>query len=191
MRKNRITLYCLICSLPYEVTPSQIRQGRKYCSRECLATSKRGKPYFFKDRDATIKRQQEAQKGKIITRETRLKISNSLKGRPNPRTTAVNQARLGPLHPRWKGGVGSESTKIRNSDAMVEWKKKVLKRDGYTCGFCGQSPSGHLAADHIRPFSLYPELRNDVANGQTLCEPCHYFKTRIDHYFYDNFRTRL
>ena len=30
-----------------------------------------------------------------------------------------------------------------------------------------------LQADHIKPYSAHPELRHDLANGRTLCVPCH------------------
>jgi hypothetical protein len=37
---------------------------------------------------------------------------------------------------------------------------------------CGQI-GGKLNVDHIKPFSLFPELRFDIKNGRTLCLLCH------------------
>jgi len=122
--------------------------------------------------------------------EQKRKISATLKGQKCPWVSERNKRNVGPLHPQWKGGVGSEATKIRRSEGLIEWKKKVFKRDGYACGFCGIGNT-KIEADHIRPFSLYPELRLDLANGQTLCKPCHKRKTDLDRIWYDNFRTRL
>lgn len=81
---------------------------------------------------------------------------------------------------RWQGGLTAKHTKIRNSDAYKLWRKAVFERDNYTCVYCGDAPGGRLEADHIKLFSLFPELRLDLDNGQTLCQPCHRAKTRDD-----------
>lgn len=53
----------------------------------------------------------------------------------------------------------------------LHWRESVLVRDGFRCVHCGST--NELEADHIKPKYLYPELRFDVANGRTLCFPCH------------------
>lgn len=52
-----------------------------------------------------------------------------------------------------------------------EWRDAVFARDGFRCVLCGSR--GRLQADHIKPYSSHPELRHDMANGRTLCVPCH------------------
>lgn len=37
------------------------------------------------------------------------------------------------------------------------------------CGSVGR----RLNAHHIKPYCLYPELRMELSNGETLCDPCH------------------
>lgn len=63
--------------------------------------------------------------------------------------------------------------KERHSQSPEElhWRESVLLRDDYKCVFCGSDKS--LEADHIKPKAIYPELRFDVDNGRTLCNPCH------------------
>jgi 5-methylcytosine-specific restriction endonuclease McrA len=62
--------------------------------------------------------------------------------------------------------------KIRSSLEYRLWRESVLKRDNFTCVWCGQK-GYKLQADHIKPFCLFPELRFAIDNGRTLCEECH------------------
>jgi 5-methylcytosine-specific restriction endonuclease McrA len=66
-------------------------------------------------------------------------------------------------HPR---NYGREETK------SVKWKKAVKLRDNNECQECHTKPQ-IVHAHHIKSWSKYPELRFDISNGITLCEPCH------------------
>lgn len=61
--------------------------------------------------------------------------------------------------------------KIRHSPEYFKWKLSVFYRDGKKCIWC--SSKKNIEADHIKPQSLYPELRFDLDNGRTLCHDCH------------------
>lgn len=91
----------------------------------------------------------------------------------------MSDDRRGPKHYNWKGGITPENHSIRMSKEMREWRQEVFERDLYTCKNCGKR-GGKLEADHIKPFSTHPELRFELANGQTLCEECHEQKTTKD-----------
>jgi len=101
-------------------------------------------------------------KGKSPTQEVREKLSEAFKG---------EKSHL------WKGGLTAKNQIIRTSGKYRQWREAVLKRDNYTCVWCGaKSQTGksvYLQADHIKPFAYFPDLRFDVNNGRTLCEGCH------------------
>jgi 5-methylcytosine-specific restriction endonuclease McrA len=71
----------------------------------------------------------------------------------------------------WKGGISPLMEKIRKTNELRKWKLSVFKRDQFACVVCKSTKP--LEADHIKPFSLFPELRTDINNGRTLCKPCH------------------
>lgn len=87
------------------------------------------------------------------------------------------KGKSGSNNPNWKGGITPENKRLRESDDFANWRKAVFERDGYTCqkcgAKCGNGINVTLAAHHIKPFAKYPELRFDVDNGLTLCNPCH------------------
>jgi hypothetical protein len=90
----------------------------------------------------------------------------------------------GDKSPGWRGGIYPLHKKIRNRREVLNWKKAVLQRDNYTCVWCGvrkeNDKSVILNVDHIKPFSLYPDLRDDINNGRTLCVHCHRKRHKID-----------
>ena len=106
-----------------------------------------------------------------MTDEIKSKIRNTLiKIGHRPPINVVHQR--GNKHYNWKGGISSESTKIRRSIEGRLWREAVFARDGYTCqksGVVGRA----LVAHHIQNFSQYPELRFSIDNGVTLSKESH------------------
>lgn len=118
----------------------------QFCSKTCKYDSMKGKSFY----DNT---------GRKHTEETRRKISESHKG-----AKAY----------QWKGGVTTESQKIRASAEYIKWRDAVYKRDRWVCQDCGvKCVKGNIVAHHIISFVDSVGLRFVVENGQVLCRPCH------------------
>lgn len=101
--------------------------------------------------------------GKRHTMETRKRISEITRER-TPRGTACHSFRDGRL---------AERRGQRFSIDYKRWRFDVFSRDLFTCQECGDAKGGNLRAHHVKPFASHPELRFDVSNGVTLCDPCH------------------
>lgn len=87
-------------------------------------------------------------------------------------------AKYGKEHPNWKDGTyKTKRLKVMNTFQYKEWRKAVFERDNYTCQKCFER-GGKLNADHIKPYTKYPNLVFNVNNGRALCVSCHREETR-------------
>lgn len=133
-----------------------------YCSRAC--SGRRPKTKKWQDAMSKLKGEANPFYGRKHTKETIERIASSKsKNLDTPR---------GDKSPLWRGGVTEINKKIRSSAGYKEWRRSVFFRDDYTCVLCHER-GVELHADHIKPFSLHPELRFSIENGRTLCVPCH------------------
>jgi len=118
-------------------------------------------------------------KGIPMSEEAREKASNSKKGKVpwnkgkkceyvSERNRINNPNKKGELSNTWKGG------------CWAYIKKQVLIRDNYTCQICGLRDVEIIQVDHIKPKSIFPELRLDLDNLMTMCPNCHARKTIIE-----------
>jgi hypothetical protein len=127
----------------------------------------------------TKKKMSLARKGKKLSPETCRRMSVFHKGKPLSIENRINISKThkqrvldGKCH-LYKGGITKKHLLIRSSLEYKLWRKAVYERDKYTCVLCGEFGKNNLEADHIKPFSLFPELVFDVNNGRTLCIDCH------------------
>lgn len=92
------------------------------------------------------------------------------------RLAKLREAWSGPTNPGYIDGKGAERIgehrAALGTAAYRRWRQAVYVRDDYTCQLCDVR-GGNLHADHILPFSSYPELRYELSNGRTLCAECH------------------
>lgn len=173
------TKICEECEEEFSIT-SRVRKidrdKRKFCSRKCfmqqlskiLTGIKRNprpiglKYTIHKENPTSFKKGftpwNNGFKGyKVHTEESRRKLSEHFGGKN---------------HWNWQGGKTDENKTLRRSLDYRLWRTAVFMRDDYTCQECNQR-GGKLEADHIKPWSLYPELRYAIDNGRTLCRQCH------------------
>ena len=139
--------------------------------------------------EETKRKISQSEKGKIIPKEAREKMSLSHKrlGTKPPSRRGIlsspehrqkiSDANSGEKSHFWRGGITPINTIIRSSLEYRLWREAVFKRDNYTCIWCSaRGRIGYvvvLNADHIKPFAYSPELRFAIDNGRTLCAPCH------------------
>lgn len=151
----------------HKMTPEQ---------RKKISLSKMGEknPNFCKPGTCLGRKQTEEQRRKIklarskqiITDEHKKKISEGLK-----LAYAIGIRKREDCH-FYIDGRSPRNRIIKKSFKYRNWRTSVFKRDNYTCRHCLKR-GGELQAHHIKPQSLFPELRFSIENGLTLCRPCH------------------
>ena len=62
----------------------------------------------------------------------------------------------------------------RNYPKYIEFIKKVLARDNYTCQVCGKESHGNAEVHHLDSYDWCVDKRTDETNGICLCHNCHY-----------------
>ena len=125
-----------------------------------------------------------SKKGKKRSEEHQKKLNESLKGKHYSIKTEFKKGHRGKMvgekHWNWQGGITSFNEQLRNSSKMKIWKELVFLRDNFTCQnleckYCNNKCGGILLnAHHIKPFSLFPELRFKLSNGITYCAEFHH-----------------
>lgn len=99
-------------------------------------------------------------------------LPGELNGFYGKKHTEESRAKMrGSRNGNWRNGASRTNDLIRKSVEYLDWKAQVFVRDNRTCVLCGSTK--RIEADHIKPFSTYPELRFDISNGRTLCHECH------------------
>ena len=99
-------------------------------------------------------------------------LPGELNGMYGKKHTEEARAKMrGENNGNWRNGASRANDLIRKSKEYLEWKAAVFIRDNRACIWCGSTQN--IEADHIKPFSVFPELRFDIDNGRTLCKPCH------------------
>ncbi len=111
-------------------------------------------------------------KGKRLSQESKEKIRRSKLGKKL--TKAHKKAiSLGNIKRFDRVGRVKHKRYWRNQDKkLIEWRKKVFERDGYTCQRHGEK-GGNLEAHHIKSWVKFPKLRYVVSNGITVCYEGH------------------
>ena len=149
-RKNYKGVKCIECN-----SDVSIGSKRGFCRKHCPKM----KHNEFSKKKLRISKmgKNNPMYGLKFSEETRKKMSDSQKGSKSH---------------AWRGGITPIHRAIRRSLEYRLWREAVFKRDNWTCVWCGQKGI-KLNADHIKPFSAFPELRFALDNGRTLCVPCH------------------
>lgn len=146
---------CCVCKLCGKQMPNA---SDDFCGLSCAGKWKYQNSH--KVRSAMLSGVYSKQRGKSISKATSGKPRPELRGEKNP---------------NWKGGVDRNARRIEmGRTEYAQWRKSVFSRDSYKCmnKLC-KGGSSNLHAHHILSWKDHPDKRYDIANGVTVCVPCH------------------
>jgi len=156
---------CDYCGNIFYVSPARLRAASKhYCSYACLGAAKKGEyPSKICPECGQSFARREGETAANYQRKLYCSIKCSTKANPPPVLEGVDNPRYKGELARRKQGRGKQSS----------WARRVLSRDEAKCQHCG-AVGVPVVAHHILSWEDFPELRTDVENGITLCNPCHF-----------------
>lgn len=166
---NHQEFSCYECGKKFLRKPSQNRGKRFYCSRECYDKVNKNKP-----RKCRITLKCSYCKMNVEVWKSRLNYIKDV-------YCSVNCANKG-FSIKYRGANSScynpnltdeERINARHTPEYNEWRKKVFKRDNYTCQCCKDNSGGNLRAHHYINYSENKELQLNIDNGICLCNTCH------------------
>lgn len=191
-------LECLFCKKTFELSGYKFNGGAgKFCSKRCYGDAKIGMPgksyphnfvmdYSFRKTGGNVK---------CLICDKHFYVSLGKKEKRkycSQKCMKVGYQNEG--NPSWKGGSSKNRRTLRQNKQHLaiykEWRESVFNKDNYTCRTC-RKRGGILHADHIKMWALYPKLRFEIDNGQTLCKECHQLKTKEDFINYNKSRNPL
>lgn len=179
MRKKGKNLICPVCRRNFYVAPWELKENRKYCSRECahksleyrrnMVQSKKGKkrPPFSETWRKNISK---ARKGKHLTKKhiegiRKSRVGKYLSDITKHKIASAHQGRWkGEKNPNWRGGISFE---LYPSAWTPELKQSIRQRDIFTCQICNKYPA--FDVHHID----YDKKNCEPENLITLCHKCH------------------
>jgi len=140
---------CKICGKEFKVKDSALKENGNCCSHECQ----------FKSQETNI----------LVECETCGKAFNKVPSLINKTTRhfCSKECYGISLH-----GEFYDPEDNRKRAEGRKWRKRVLKRDNYTCQCCSET-GDELHAHHLVGYASNIDLRLDIANGVTLCKDCH------------------
>jgi len=162
-----VTKHCLHCGESHNVTRS-LGQRSKYCSYRCYWDA-----MHLKNTTTT----------QCHNCKKEIRIVNSKLKKHNHYFCGVACQRRFMRKDRIYNWISDRSklkdfnSSLRECADSKKWRKKIFKRDNYTCKACGLKQSRreniNLNVHHIKKISDYPGLILKLWNGITLCEKCH------------------
>ena len=108
-------------------------------------------------------------KGKYLSKETKRKLSIASKGKHRSPKTEVKKGSTGAKSLAWQGGKSFEPYSSEFNNTL---KRKIRKRDKYTCQECGftEEQLGYILGIH---HIDYNKKNNNSNNLISLCKSCH------------------
>ena len=167
-RWGKSHLEMVICKTCGNVFSASLAENRKYCSIECAAKSRAGKPSL--KRNGTYIKCDWC--GTVIYRRP-CEIKRSKRHFCSRSCSAKWWAEFGlhgKDHPRWRGGYSEKAY----SNGWRAARRAVIERSDGKCEVCGLVPERY-EVHHIKPVVLCetPEEANNLKNLMGVCRSCH------------------